>query len=262
MICFRISAVSTNVAIIPNTSLHNPVVIPLKFLHIFCAKRTGHCQAFLWDSCWILGILMPSFQNPSFCYGFASLASETEDFKSLHMFLICTIFWDVKIFMGFSSPSAETCKNHIITYGFDMRHGGSYLLILSGLDIFWYFQALIFFDIFWYFQVFGTPLKKFAIFFDMQGLPTFFDTWDFWYVLIRVCAPSAAKRKRIKKTNQNISISFFWYVLIRNCVLLRRESIFPKNESKRIKNFLIRILGIFLAKLRVCLFARMLNQSI
>ena len=132
--------------IIPNTSLHNPVVIPLKFLHIFCAKRTGHCQAFLWDSCWILGILMPSFQNPSFCYGFASLASETEDFKSLHMFLICTIFWDVKIFMGFSSPSAETCKNHIITYGFDMRHGGSYLLILSGLDIFWYFQALMFFD--------------------------------------------------------------------------------------------------------------------
>ena len=108
MISFRISAVSTNVAIIPNTSLHNPVGIPLKFLHIFCAKRTGHCQAFLWDSCWILGILMPSFQNPSFCYGFASLASETEDFKSLHMFLICTFFWDVKIFMGFSSPSAET----------------------------------------------------------------------------------------------------------------------------------------------------------
>ena len=38
MICFRISAVSTNVAIIPNTSLHNPVVIPLKFLHHLLSK--------------------------------------------------------------------------------------------------------------------------------------------------------------------------------------------------------------------------------
>ena len=242
MISFRISAVSTNVAIIPNTSLHNPVVIPLKFLHIFCAKRTGHCQAFLWDSCWILGILMPSFQNPSFCYGFASLASETEDFKSLHMFLICTFFWDVKIFMGFSSPSAETCKNHIITYGFDMRHGGSYLLILSGLDILWYFQALIF-SYFLIFSGFWYASEEICYIFWYAGFANLF-----WYVrfLIRfdtcLCPLCSQTQKNQKNKSKHINI-IFWYVLIRNCVLLRRESIFPKNESKRIKNFLIRILG-------------------
>ena len=214
MISFRISAVSTNIAIILNTSLHNPVVIPLKFLHIFCAKRTGHCQAFLWDSCWILGILMPSFQNPSFCYGFASLASETEDFKSLHMFLICTFFWDVKIFMGFSSPSAETCKNHIITYGFDMRHGGSYLLILSGLDIFWYFQALmflIFLDIFRFLVRLWRNMLYFLICRVCQPflIREIFDT--FWYVFVPPLQPNAKESKKQIKTYQYHFFDTFWY---------------------------------------------------
>ena len=212
MICFRISAVSTNVAIIPNTSLHNPVVIPLKFLHIFCAKRTGHCQAFLWDSCWILGILMPSFQNPSFCYGFASLASETASRY--------TCFWYARFFemSRFSWDFQALLQKHV-------RIILLHMVLICGMvgHIYWYFQAWIFFDTFrlWCFLLFfdifrfWIRLWRNLLYFSICRvcqpflIREIFDT--FWYVFVPPLQPNAKESKKQIKTYQYHFFDTFWY---------------------------------------------------